>query len=204
MAQLITARFGWYLPWHRLEKMLAAEGVNLVRSTMTRWAAAIALKKLRPLFDALAKDIKFNSKRLFMDETTLPILVQGNGKTKTSYLYALHRDDRSFGGNLPSGVVYFHRPGRGMNYIHDILAGVTAVVQTDAYSGYARFGFPGTPVANITPANCWAHARRKFTDEFEFNRTPDAAEVVSIVDELYSIESDIRGKPPNARSAVRR
>ncbi|GAA4226681.1 IS66 family transposase [Sagittula marina] len=204
MANSITMRFGWQLPWHRQEKIFLSKGIELSRSTLMRWSHRLANEALLPIYQLMEQELRTNSERLFMDETTLPMLQPGKGQTKTSYLYALLRDDRSFSGNKPPVVIYYPRDTRAMRHIHDILKGVSTILQTDSYAGYGRLGRQGTPVEQITPVKCWAHARRNFTDEYEFNKTPDAKTVIRIIAELYKEEEKIRGKPPLIRAAHRR
>ncbi|UWQ78707.1 IS66 family transposase [Leisingera sp. S132] len=203
MANAITMRFSWQLPWYRQEGIFNSQGIDLCRSTLMRWSNRLATEALLPIYEMMEKELKMNSARLFMDETTLPMLQPGKGKTRTTYMYALLRDDRAFGGNKPPIVIYYPRETRAMHHIHDILSGVKAIVQSDAYGGYGRLGMPGTPVENITPVKCWAHARRKFTDEFEFNKTYDAETIINLIGELYDEEEKIRGKPPLIRQAHR-
>ncbi|KEO54691.1 IS66 family transposase [Thioclava indica] len=204
MANAITMRFGWQLPWYRQENIFLSQGVNLNRSSLMRWSNRLANEALLSIYELMEQELKTNSERLFMDETTLPIQQPGKGKTKTSYLYALLRDDRSFAGNKPPVVIYYPRDTRAMHNIHDILDGVRAIVQTDSYAGYGQLGRPATPVEHITPVKCWAHARRNFTDEYEFNKTHDAKRVIQIIEELYDEEKKIRGRPPLIREAHRR
>ena len=85
----------------------------------------------------MAEHIKASGK-LFMDETTAPVLDPGRGKTKTGYLWALARDDRNWGGKDPPAVVYFYAPGRGGKYAEDFLQGFCGTLQTDCYAGYTR------------------------------------------------------------------
>ena len=53
----------------------------------------VAAFHLCPTVDRLAAHLK-SSTRLFMDETTAPVLDHGRWRTKTGYLWALARDDR--------------------------------------------------------------------------------------------------------------
>ena len=52
-------------------------------------------------------------------------------------------------------------------------------------------------------AACWAHARRKFFDLAKLTKAPIALEAVRRIDELFDIEREINGKPPDERKAVR-
>ena len=204
IANSIMMRFGWQLPWYRQEGIFKSQGIELSRTTLMRWSNRVAVEALLPIYELMEAELKTNSSRLFMDETPLPMLVPGKGHTQMRYLYALLRDDRSFGGNKPPMVIYYACNSRAMYHIHDILGGVKAILQTDAYSGYGRLGRAGTPVEFIKPAKCWAHGRRNFTDEYQFNSTLDADEIIQIIAELYHEERKIYGKPPSVRVAHRR
>jgi len=204
LANAICMRFSWQLPWYRQANILRASGIDLDRSTLMKWSNRLAIEALQPLYELMIGELRENSTRLFMDETTLPALQPGKGKTRTSYLYALLRDDRSFGGNKPPVVTYHPRHTRAMHHIHDILGGVSAIVQTDAYAGYGQLGKLGTAVEDIIPVKCWAHVRRHFTDEYEFNKTQDAGTAIALIEELYGEEKKVRGKPPIVREAHRR
>ena len=60
----------------------------------------VAAWHLRPIVDRMAELLK-RSGKLYMDETTIPVLDPGRGKTKTGYLWAMARDDRPWGGGDP-------------------------------------------------------------------------------------------------------
>jgi hypothetical protein len=76
--------------------------------------------------------------RLYVDETTAPVLDPGRGKTKTGYLWAVLRDDRGWNGSARSGVVFHYRPGRKGEYAAEILEGFNGTIQVDAYGGYSH------------------------------------------------------------------
>ena len=99
------------LPLYRQAQIYARSGLDLHRSTLAGWVGKASFH-LRPVVDWLAEHLK-QSGKLFMDETRAPVLDPGRGKTKTGWLWALARDDRSWGGADPPGVVYFYAPGRG-------------------------------------------------------------------------------------------
>ena len=52
--------------------------------------------------------------------------------------WALARDDRSWGGEDPPGVVYFYADGRGGKHAEEFLKGFKGILQVDAYGGYNR------------------------------------------------------------------
>ncbi|WP_293026022.1 transposase, partial [Pandoraea sp.] len=55
----------------------------------------------------------------------------------------------------------------------------------------------------MVEAACWAHARRKFYDQYELERSPIAEQALSRIAALYGIEREIRGCSPQVRRSVR-
>ena len=146
--------------------------------------------------DRLVWHLKMSSK-LFMDETRAPVLDPGRGRTKTGWLWALARDDRAWGGPDPPGVVYFYAPGRGGEHGEKFLAGFDGILQVDGYAGYNRLTGPGRKGgAPLRLAYCWAHCRRRLREIYDSSGS-------EIVAELYAIEADIRGSPPERRLTER-
>ena len=95
---------------------------------MGRTGALIA-----PVVERMAALLKTGSARLYVDETTAPVMDPGRGRTKTGYLWAVLRDDRGWNGPAPPGVVFHYRPGRSGDYAEEILAGFDGAIQVDAY-----------------------------------------------------------------------
>ncbi len=92
IAHVMVAKFSEHMPLYRQSQVLARHGVTLDRSTLADWIGAAAWH-LRPVVDRMAELLK-QSGKLYMDETTIPVLDPGRGKTKTGYLWAMARDDR--------------------------------------------------------------------------------------------------------------
>jgi len=59
------------------------------------------------------------------------------------------------------------------------------------------------PKQGIAEAACWAHFRRKMYDLQQAHASPIAAEAIQRIGALYAIESEIRGRPPDERRAIR-
>lgn len=158
-----------------------------------------AVFHLGPVVDRLAEHLK-RSDKLFMDETTAPVLDPGRGRPKTGYLWALARDDRSWGGADPPGVVFTYAPDRAGENAERILQGFDGILQVDGYPGYNRLTRPSrTGGVSITVAHCWAQARCKLIEIFDRDGSEVAAEGLRRIAELYRIEADIRGMGPGQR-----
>jgi len=203
LAQVTVAKYADHCPLYRQAQILARSGIHIDRSTLAGWVGKVAFH-LGPVVDHLAEHLK-RSTKLFMDETTAPVLDPGRGKTKTGFLWALARDDRRWGGADPPGVVYFYAPDRGGENAERFLKGFDGILQLDGYAGYNRLTRPtrkgGGP---ITVAHCWSHARRKLREVFDRDGSEIAAEGLRRIAELYRIEAEIRGACPGQRLSARK
>ena len=202
IAHVLVSKYADHLPLYRQSQILARAGLDLHRAVLADWVGKAAFH-LKPVVDRLAEHLK-RSGKLFMDETTAPVLDPGRGKTKTGYLWALARDDRPWGGEDPPGVAYFYAPGRAGENAETFLTGFDGILQIDGYQGYNRLTKPsrrgGTP---IRVAHCWAHARRKLKEVFDRDGSEIAAEGLRRIAEIYVVEADIRGISPGQRLSAR-
>ena len=203
IAYVLVAKYADFLPLYRQSQILMRSDLDIHRSTLAGWVGKASFH-LAPVVDRLAEHLKTSSK-LFMDETTAPVLDPGRGKTKTGYLWALARDDRAWAGNEPPGVVYHYAPGRGGKHAERLLDGFEGLLQVDGYAGYNRVTRAsrkgGKPVRL---SFCWAHCRRKLHDIYKSDGSPIAAEGLRRIAELYALEDKIRGRSAQQRLAVRK
>jgi hypothetical protein len=145
--------------------MLARQGIVIDRSTLASWVGTAAAE-LKPLW-RLLRDQLLGSAKLFVDETTAPVLDPGRGRTKTGYFWAIARDDRPWGGTDPPAVIYAYAPGRGNAHAAKLLKDFRGILQTDAYVAYKAVATPSGDAKAATDdgivlAHCWAHCRRRF------------------------------------------
>ena len=139
-----------------------------------------------------------SSPRVFADDTTLPVLDPGRGKTKTGRLWSYVRDDRPFAGKAAPAVLYCYSPDRKGEHPRTHLGPFRGILQADGYAGYA-----GLYERGVTEAACWAHARRKFFDVHAATQSPLAYEALQRIAALYAIEATIRGQSADSRVNVR-
>lgn len=153
---------------------------------------------MRPLVDAIRRHVLAGAK-LHADDTPIPVLAPGNGKTKTARLWTYIGDDRPSGDIAPPAVWFAYTPERKGIHQQTHLADYMGVLQADAYAGFNALYEDGT----IREAACWAHARRKFDDLHEARPSALTTEALRRIGELYAIEAEIRGKPPDERRQAR-
>jgi transposase len=104
VAQVLVSKYADHLPLYRQAQIYARQGIALDRSTLADWVGHAAFH-LRPLHQRLLTVLRARSK-LFADETTVPVLDPGRGRTKTGQLWAYAADDRPWGGADPPGIAY--------------------------------------------------------------------------------------------------
>jgi transposase len=114
VAHVLVARYADHLPLYRQAQIMQRQGVILERSTLSFWMG-YAAAEVAPVVVRL-REMMLASTRIFADETVVPVLDPGRGRTKQGYFWAMARDDRPWGGSEPPAVVYSYAPGRG--HIH--------------------------------------------------------------------------------------
>jgi len=197
IAQVLVSKYADHLPLYRQAQIYARQGIDLDRSTLADWVGHAAWH-LRPLHEHLLMRLK-NSGRLFADETTVPVLDPGRGRTKTGQLWAYVADDRPWGGSDPPGVVYVYAPDRKAERPIAHLEGFKGILQVDGYAGYRRLAERG----DIKLAFCWAHMRRNFYELATPGPAPIASEALKHIAKFYAIEKDIRGRSAEQRRLTR-
>ncbi len=197
LAHVLVAKFCDHLPLYRQSEIYAREGVDLERSTLADWVGQAAAL-LRPLVDAIERHVLVGD-RLHADDTPVPVLAPGTGKTSTGRLWAYLRDERPYAGPAPPAVRTHYSPDRRGEHPRAHLAGFGGVLQADGYAGFGRLYECG----GVVEAACWAHARRKFHDIHAAGTSPLDREALERIAALYAIEARIGGKPPDLRRQVR-
>ncbi len=203
LAQIAVSKHSEHMPLNRQAVVMARLGVPIERSVLADWMGRTGAL-IAPVVDRMAVLLKQGSTRLYVDETTAPVLDPGRGRTKTGYLWAVLRDDRGWNGPAPPGVVFHYHPGRKGEYADQILTGFDGIIQVDAYGGYSHLAKPdrkgGKP---LKLAFCWAHGRRKLIAAKPQKGSPIVDEALLRIAALYKVEDSIRGSDPDRRRAVR-
>jgi len=201
LAHVLVSKYADHTPLYRQARIYARSGLELHRATLADWVGKASFH-LAPVVDRLAKHLKRSSK-LFLDETTAPVLDPGRGKTKSGHLWALARDDRRWSGADPPGVVYFYAPGRGTEHAEAVLRGFSGTLQVDGYAPYKTLARRDRAEGPLVLAHCWAHGRRQLRELFDRDASPIAEEGLRRIAEFYAIEAEIEGRNLEQRRAVR-
>jgi len=197
LAHVLVGKYCDHLPLHRQAEIYARAGIDLGRSSLADMVGQTA-RLLRPLVDALGRHVMAGA-RVHADDTVVPVLEPGLGRTRTARLWTYVRDDRPFAGADPPAVFYRYTPDRKGEHPRAHLRDFRGILQADGYAGYAGLYGDG----RVVEAACMAHARRKFFDVHAATQSPLAREALERIAALYRIETAIRGHPPEQRLRVR-
>ena len=203
LAHVLIAKYDDHLPLYRQSEIYAREGVKLDRSTLASWVGRMAFH-LDPLAQAIANHVRAGI-AIHADDTPVPVLDPGRGKTKTGRLWVAVRDERPWGSAVPPAVFYRYAPDRKAEQAEALLGDCRGFLHADAYAGFNNLYRSDQITGDIRliEVACWAHARRKLYEVHAATKSPAAHDLLERIGELFTIEADIRGKLPEERLAVR-
>ncbi len=197
LAHVLVSKYCDHLPLYRQAEIYARDGVELDRSTMAEWVGGCS-RLLEPLVAALRRQV-MSAEKLHADDTPVPVLAPGNGKTKTGRLWTYVRDDRPWGDKTPPAVWFAYTPDRKGEHPQAHLREFTGTLQADGYAGYDAVYEGG----RVKEAACMAHVRRPFYDLYAAHKSAVAKEALERIAALYAIEEEIRGRSAEERREIR-
>ena len=188
LAQIISAKFQYSLPFYRQETQFRQLGIELSRQTMNRWALKCA-DAAKPLIE-LFKIHLLKQSVIHADETTLKVIEDERSKSYI-WLYCCGADNADqTSGDQPGIVIFDYQEGsRAGECPVNFLQGYTGYLQVDGYKAYEQ------TLAKLV--GCMAHGRRKFAEAksaMPKGKTGKAHEALKLFKKLYRIEKALKGK----------
>jgi len=190
LAGLLVDKFRYHLPLYRQHQRMAAGGVHIGRGSLTNWVHRTC-ELLAPVYEAQLRSI-LASDVLAVDETPLKAgrrknKPPGKGRMSTGYFWPLYGDRDE--------VAFHFAPTRAHSVVEELLDGYAGTLVTDGYDAYEKYAARN---ASVIHAACWIHARRGFEKALSSDR--DLAEqALDRIAELYAVEAESRGLPPEKR-----
>jgi transposase len=181
LAQVLVAKYLDHLPLYRQEAIFGRAGLALPRSTLAQWVGACGLQ-LTPLVDAM-KALLLARPVLHADETPVPMLKPGLGRTHRAYLWSYSSNEY----DELKMVIYDFTEGRGGVHAREFLGNWSGKLVCDDYAGYKALFERG-----VIEAGCMAHARRKLHDLYANHRSEIAEDGLRYFAALYEIEREAR------------
>ena len=197
LAHVLISKYCDHLPLYRQSEIYARQGVEIERSTLAGWVGESS-ELLTPLVDALRAHV-LAGRKIHADDTPMPVLAPGTGKTKTGRLWTYVRDERPAGEETAPAVWFAYSEDRKGEHPRAHLKNFKGALQADAYSGFHHL-YDGGGIYEVA---CWAHARRKFYEIHAAHPSPITTEALDRIGALYGFEKEIRGKPIEVRYEIR-
>jgi transposase len=210
LAHIATSKFCDHLPLYRQAEIYARSGVDVDRGQLAEWLGHLAWL-LKPLGELIARHV-MAGRVIHADDTPVPVLAPGAGRTKTGRQWVYLRDERPHGSTAPPAVLYRYTPDRKGEHCRAQLASFSGWLHADGYAGFGKLyeiaGASTSPLPLAGPPRvaevaCWAHVRRGFFDEAKGSGSPIAKEALDKIGALFDIERLIKGAPPEQRRNVR-
>lgn len=186
LADTIVKRWSDHMPLHRMERIYGREGLELNRSTMCEWHAALA-ELARPLLLAMWRDA-FAAPYLCVDATG--VLVQDKEKCRTGHFFVVASPERH--------VLFGYAPKHNVAAIDKLLQGYEGVLVADAHAVYDHLFKDG----KIQEAGCWAHVRRYFFKSLGSD-PPRARAALDVIGKLFALERTLKTASNEQRLSVR-
>ena len=187
LADTVVRRHAAHLPFHRLQKIYAREGVELSKSTMCGWHDALDAL-CRPLVDAMRSDALAMAPYLCIDATG--VLVRDQDKCRRGYFWVIVAPGRH--------VLFQYTPKHNKAAVDSMLKEYEGVLVADAHSVYDHLYADGT----VTEAGCWAHTRRYFFKAL-LSEPEQAREAIALIGRLFGNERKFAGLSAKKRKKER-
>jgi transposase len=181
LSQVLIAKYLDHAPLYRQESIFERAGLALPRSTLAQWVGACGVK-LQPLIEAMKAQLLTRSV-LHADETPVPMLKPGLGRTHRAYLWSYSTSEYD---GLQT-VIYDFADSRAGVHAREFLRDWSGKLVCDDYSGYKALFERG-----VIEIGCMAHARRKLHDLYANHRSDIAEEGLRYFAALYEIEREAR------------
>lgn len=203
VAHILVAKYRFGIPFHRLSKMLACDGVQLDDGTMCRYAED-AGATLGAIVDACAADAKKNAFCLATDATGVaikpePLATGGRQPCAKGHFFVVLADR--------DHVFFEYKRKHTSAAVCDIFRGFTGYILADAhcvydalYRGDALLSEEDKPPDEV---GCWSHARRKFWEAAIATKDAHAREALLRIRVFFKLEEGWAALAPKARHEKR-
>lgn len=179
LAEILLQKYEYHMPFYRQIQQFAHLGLKgLKQTTLNDWFKG-TVNLLRPLYEALKKEV-MKSDYCQADETTTPVIDHEKHKAAKEYLWMVR--------SVMERLVFFHYDnGSRAGAVIENLAkeyNFSGYLQCDGFKGYET-AFKTNPA--VTLINCMVHIRRHFEQALDENR-PAAEHALTQIQHLYKIE----------------
>ncbi len=169
-AAILNGKFVNSMPFDRIEQEFKRNGVNISKQNMSNWTVNLAKKYFAPFCKRMEHHMLLYHVNQ-CDETPCQVIHDGGSPGSKSYMW-VHRSGELY--KDKQIVLYEYQKGRDHHIPLEYYRGFSGVLMTDAL---AQYHLVDKKLGGITNANCWAHARRDFSDAIKIASNKKSASI---------------------------
>lgn len=200
LASILNVKYVNSSALHRVEQEFERNGVNISRQTMSNWIIRCSDRYFTPLWERMKKEL-LKLPVTQSDETPTQVIHDGKHPGSKSYMW-VHRSGEFFLENPI--VLYEYQTGRAHGFPLEFYRNYKGVLVTDSLSQYHLVE---KKLDGLRNANCWAHARRDFSDAVKAMEKKDtnavrrsvAYQALSRIGQIYKLDEALKDLPAEER-----
>lgn len=204
MASILNVKYVNSSALHRIEQEFERNGVNISRQTMSNWIVNCSNKYFSPFVERMKHEL-LKLPVTQSDETPTQVIRESEHPNSKCYMW-VHRSGELY--KERPIVVYEYHKGRDHSIPLAFYKDYKGVLVTD---GLKQYHLLEDKLPDIINANCWAHARRDFSDAVKAmeKKNPEAVkqsiayQALQKIGKFYTMDTELKDLSPDARLKVR-
>ncbi len=193
VSAVFNGKFVNSLPYERMEQEFKRNGVNITKQNMADWTINISNKYFKSFCERMRYHLLLYDVTQ-SDETPCQVINDGRNPGSKSYMWVhrsgeLYRDKKI--------VLYEYQKGRDHHIPLEYYKDFSGVLVTD---GLSQYHLVDKKLEGIRNANCWAHARRDFSDAIKIavDKSPEvvkrsiAYQALARIGTIYKLEGTLK------------
>lgn len=204
MASILNVKYVNSSALYRIEQEFARNGVNISRQTMSNWIVNCSNKYFSPFVERMKQEL-LKLPVTQSDETPTQVIKESEHPNSKCYMW-VHRSGELYK-DRPI-VVYEYHKGRDHSIPLAFYKDYKGVLVTD---GLKQYHLLEDKLPGIINANCWAHARRDFSDAVKAmeKKSPEAVkqsiayQALRRIGEFYSLDTSLKELSSDIRLKAR-
>lgn len=157
LASILNVKYVNSSALNRIEQEFERNGVNISKQTMSNWIVLCAKKYFAPFVERMKQEL-LTLPVTQSDETPTQVIQDSDHPNSKCYMW-VHRSGELYQ-DRPI-VIYEYQKGRDHKIPFAFYKDYKGILVTD---GLQQYHLVDKLLPDVTNANCWAHARRDFSD----------------------------------------
>jgi hypothetical protein len=200
LASILNVKYVNSSALSRIEQEFERNGVNISKQTMSNWIIKSAEKYFAPFVERMKQEL-LSLHVTQSDETPTQVIQDSTHPNSKCYMW-VHRSGELYK-DRPI-VIYEYQKGRDHSIPMEFYRDYKGILVTDSLQQYHLLE---KKLPSVLNANCWAHARRDFTDAVkaadksspEAVRKSVAYQALQKISKFYNADTELKTLPSEER-----